>query len=124
VYAAAPIDFGHPILDESGKPAKDPLSSSADSKNDPNCDKCELLTLGLAGAHALMAQLPDERDLDPMQKWARGSLAMKLKANQPLVLSAAEVNLLKTLMGKVYGSLVIMQAFPLLDPGVEPPAIK
>jgi hypothetical protein len=115
------IDFGHVLLDENGKPAKDPAGQTAD---DPQCVKCPDFTLGIAAAHALVAQLPDERDLDPLQKWARGDMAMRLKQGKVHELSAEEVAVIKRLIGKIYGPWVVMQTYPLLDPGSKPPEVK
>lgn len=119
--SAAGIDFSHVLVDETGNPAKDLFSQK---KDDQECDRCPVLTLGLAAAHALMMQMPDERDLDPLQKWARGALAMRLHNDKEDSLLAEEIATIKKQIGKVYGPVIIMQAFPLLDPSEKPPVVK
>jgi hypothetical protein len=118
---AAEIDFSHVLMNEDGEPWRDPF---AQKKDDPDCAKCPVLTLGMAAAHALVNQYPEEHDLDPLQKWARGNLAMELRRGKKETLSAEEIAVIKRLIGKVYGPDVIMQAYPILDPDEKPPTIK
>ncbi len=118
---AGEVNMGQVLLSEKGTPAPDPFEQT---KEDQECAKCAPLTLGVAIAHALVAQQQDERDLDPLQKWARGVLAMKAREGQPMTLTAEETSVIKKLMGKLYGPVIVMQAFPLLDPSEKPPAVK
>ena|SRR5271166_7006791 len=118
---ATEVDFGYVLTNEDGVPVKDIF---AQKKDDTECDHCPPMTLGLAAAHALVMQLQDEHDLDPLQKWARGVLAMKVRDGRKVEISVEEAATIKRLIGKVFGSVVIMQAFPMLDPSEKPPPVK
>ena len=115
------VDMTQVLLAEGGEPAKDPFDLT---KDDPQCEKCKPLTMGLAIAHALVAQLPEERDMDPLQKWARGDLAAKIMSGKPVALTAEDITVIKRLVGKLYGAVLIRQIYPALDPAATPPAIK
>lgn len=105
------INFKAPLLDQYEKPLKDGLDGGSD------------LTLGRAAANALFAAYPDERDLPAEEKWARAELAMRLLRGDAVELTAEEVAKVKKLIGKCYSGLVIMRAYPLLDPAAMPPKI-
>lgn len=109
------------VLVEDSKDITDPYFST---KDDPSCSKCPPLTLGMAASHALMGSYEDERGLDGEQKWARGVLADKIKNDASAILTASDVILIKRLLGKMFGVVIIKAAYPLLDPNAVPPAIK
>jgi hypothetical protein len=115
------IDMTVPLVDEIGRPAKDVLAREPD---DPTCAHCPVLTLGHAIAHALFATLPGDKNESAEQKWARGVLADRVRDNKAAALSAEELALIKRDLAEAYGSLVIMQTFPLLDPNAKPPTVK
>ena len=121
--AAAPpghtIDMTMVLQDEAGKPAKDTLVSEA--KGDRDCANCPNLTLGAAVAHSLFATYPDERELSGEDKWARARLAQRVKEDKAAALTANEVTLIKRLLAKAYGPIVLLQAYPVLDPNAKPP---
>lgn len=98
---AAEINFGTALLDQDDKPIMDG-------------DKP--LTLGRAAMVALMAPQPDEQTLPADEKLRKGKLALKVYANGVLDLSVEDIALVKKYIGKTYGSLVVVRAFPLLDP--------
>lgn len=115
------IDMTVIINDETGKPLKD---ASQLTKDDPDCSKCAALTLGHAAAHALFAIFPDEQNLDGMQRWGRGVLAEKIKDNPAAELTTEDVTVIKRLIGRFYNGVVLLQAYPVLDPNMTPPKLQ
>jgi hypothetical protein len=115
------VDMTAVLHDESGRPARDVL---ARLPGDADCAHCPVLTLGRAAAHALFAAFPDERELPADQKWARAVLAARIENDTAARLDAEEIAVIKRLLGKAYGGVVLMQAYPLLDPNARPPAVK
>ena len=116
----AGIDMTTVLADENGHPAKDVLDQA---KDDPDCAHCAVLTLGRACAHALFASFPDEQ-ITPDQKWARAVLAQRIRADKSAHLDADETAVIKQALGRAYGGIVLLQAYPLLDPNAKPPAVK
>lgn len=100
------IDFTPTINDLKGKPIKE-----GDAEDSP------VATLGSICITALMAQFEDERTLPAKEKVSRFKLAQKLVDAKELELKVEEVNLLKTLVGKAFGALIVGRAEELLDPG-------
>ena len=115
-----PIDMTVVLHDDNGRALKDPMDATPD---DPKCAHCRDLTLGRAAAHALFGSYPDERSLSGDDKWARGLLAGRIRDAKKAELSAEEVTLLKKLIAEMYGPVVIVQAFPALDPNALPPKV-
>jgi hypothetical protein len=65
---------------------------------------------------ALLASYEDERALAGEEKLKRWELAMKIKkAQDPADLSVEEISLIKKLIGKAYGALVVGQAWSMLE---------
>lgn len=81
------------------------------------------LTLGRAVMHALFSAPPEERDVLPEEKWARAALAMQIRDDPAAELTAEQIAKIKRLLGRLYGGLIIMRAFPLLDPNVKVPEL-
>lgn len=87
--------------------------------------KVTKLTLAAVATSALLANHQDERDLSGTDKVTRYKLAQRINdADREIEMSAEEVTLLKTLIGKAYAPLVVGQAFDLLerDPYAASPA--
>ena len=115
-----PIDMTTPLVDEVGKPMKDPFEAS---KDDPDCTKCAVLTLGHAVAHALF--FPEKGEtLSGDQKWARGVLAQRVRDAKDAELTSEEITVIKAALAKVFGGIVLVQAYPLLDPNAKPPKVQ
>ena len=72
-------------------------------------------TLGSAAVRALVIPYEDERNLSPEEKFKRGELAARIHAATSLCLKSEEITLLKKLIGKAYGPLIVFRAWPLLD---------
>jgi hypothetical protein len=66
--------------------------------------------------NALLATYPDEQSLPGTEKLRRYGLARAIQENQKIDLSAEDVALVKKLVEKQYGPLVVGQAWGLLDP--------
>jgi hypothetical protein len=114
------IDMTTVLNDEHGKPLKD--AGGQDLKADPTCEKCPLLTLGHAIANVLFA--PD-KDASGQELWGRGELASRIKDDKTATLTADEIAKIKTLLAKDYPApVIIMQAYPLLDPNAKPVDVK
>lgn len=124
---AQTVDMTLVLLDADGKPMKDNFSKPplkpGEVDPDPACDKCPVMSLGRAAANVLFADFRDEQ-ISGEQKRARGDLAMRLRQDAHAALSADEAALLKRLIGKAYPPLIVMQAYPLLDPNSRPEAVK
>lgn len=115
---AVTVDMTTVLRDENGHPAKDAL--------DCTDGKCPVLTLGRAASHALFARLPED-EKDPAQgdhAWARGVLAQRIRDDKAAKLSAEEISVIKQRLGEAYGAVIIMQAYPMIDPGAPVPALK
>jgi hypothetical protein len=119
------VDMTTVLHDESGKPIKDPSENVATVPGglvDPDCSKCPPLTLGAAVASALFML---DRDASGADLWTRGALATRVRTEKAATLTAAEVTLIEKLLAKRYPApIIIMQAFPLLDPNSKPGEVK
>ena len=76
----------------------------------------EPMTVRLAAARALAAMLPDERSLPGDEKVARFHLALRITDEDEPDLKAEDVVLIKELVGKVYGSIIVGRVWDILDP--------
>lgn len=81
--------------------------------------KPEPLILQRVCEDALIASYPDEQTLPPSEKNLRFWLAVKIH-NGEQNLSADEITLLKKVIGKAYGPLVVGRAYGMLDPNSIP----
>lgn len=99
------------IEDMDGQPMPD--SVKEDAKN---------FTLKTACVNALYAQFEDEKGLSGEEKIKRYNLAEKIyaaKDKEEVDLKAEEITLLKNLIGKAYGALIVGRTYELLDPVEE-----
>lgn len=104
---ALAIDFKAEMTDIAGKPIPADIG------------KPEPLTLQRVCEDALVASYPDEQTLSPGEKNLRFWLAVKIH-NGEQNLSADEITLLKKVVGKAYGPLVVGRAYGMLDPNSIP----
>jgi hypothetical protein len=125
-YSAVLVDLrGDPIPDETvrgvrgedGKWSGPRLCTMQEYKIVPS--NCDVLTLGTAAANALLMNDPDNANLDEKEKRRRGLLADRLYHGGKIDLGLEELVLVKRLITKLYGNLVVMRALPLLDPTIE-----
>lgn len=107
IGTAASADFSTVLRGEDGVPYKDELIAQ---KPD--------LTLGLVSFHALLGEYKDEPNLPGEEKYRRGELAARVRDAGELQLKAEEVALLKKVVAKAYGPLIVFKTWPLLDPAM------
>jgi len=81
--------------------------------------KMEPLTVRLAATRALTAPFMDERDLAGDKKIERFHLALRIHDEDEPDLKAEDVVLIKSLVGKMYGPLVVGRMWTILDPSGE-----
>jgi hypothetical protein len=105
---AADVDFSAVLTDPDGAPIIDCVSA--------DCAGKPPLTLGRLALHVLTASFPDEQGLSGEEKFRRGLLAMRVYGGGKVVLNAEDTALIKRLIAKGYGPLVVLRAWPLLDP--------
>jgi len=78
--------------------------------------KSEPATVRGVAIEALFATFKDEENLSGEEKLKRWELASKIKASpDPVELAVEEVALLKKLIGKAYGALIVGQAWKVLE---------
>lgn len=81
-------------------------------------------TLGHVSLSALLATFEDERALTGKQKADRMQLALKINSNMKEVdLTIEQLNLVKELIGKGFGPLVVGRAYELLEKEPELAAV-
>lgn len=72
-------------------------------------------TLRLACTRALSAVYRDEQNVSGDEKFERGVLAMKIYNEDTVELKAEEIAMVKKLVAKMYGPIVILQVHNLLE---------
>jgi hypothetical protein len=104
------INFTQELFDFDSHPIRDDIAMQA------NGGKPISLTLGRACSHALCAVFEDERNLSGEEKFERGMLAVEVRDNAAAELKAEKITLIKKVVAKLYGPIVVYRAYPLLDP--------
>lgn len=79
--------------------------------------KTEILTLGSAITQALTNNYKDDQELSGNEKVKRFTLAQKIyrKKETSVDLKVEEITLIKNLIGKSYGTLVVGQIWQILE---------
>jgi len=96
------IEFSTAITDLAGQPLKEGET---------------IATVRSVTVNALQALFADEQNLAGGEKVHRALLAQRIyDAKEPLALKVEDVALIKKLVGKAYGPLVVMRAWAVLDP--------
>lgn len=113
---AAAVDFSQPILDQEGKATCREVQTR-DEKTGKflDCPADQIATLGLYARNALYAQFPDEQNLAGEEKSKRGALAQSLVGVTEVKLKVEDLALIKKLIGKAYGPLIVFQAWNMLE---------
>jgi hypothetical protein len=119
------VDMTIVMLDLDGKPLKDSFQATAE---DPNCKKCDDLTLGGAVMHALAQVLRDDQAVTA-QRPAWLALALRIQGKSDATLNSREQTLIIDRIEKVYALLpgsvaVTLRAPPLIDANWSPPELK
>ena len=116
------INFNQVLKTIEGEPLEDidrkKGSDGYDTGGKPITKK---LTLKDVSRNSLTANYEDERNLSADEKLSRYDLATKIynngaKEGKEIPVSAEEITMLKKLIGKAYGVLVVGAAFKILDP--------
>ena len=81
--------------------------------------KPESMTVRLAAVRSLTAAFRDEQGLPGDQKIARFHLALKITDEDEPDLQAEDIVLVKELVGKMYGPVVVGRVWAILDPPEE-----
>lgn len=95
------INFGAPIKDIKGEPI---------------VENEKAVTLGSVSCQALLASYPDEQNLSGKDKVERFTLAALCSNEIESDISLEDATLLKKLIGKAYGPLVVGRVYELIDP--------
>ena len=98
------INFGAPIKDIKGEPI---------------VENEKAVTLGSVSCQALLANYQDETSLSGKDKVERFTLAALCSNETEADINVEDVALLKKLIGKAYGPLVVGRAYEIIDPKVE-----
>lgn len=96
------LDFSKHILDLDDKPMK------GISEETP-------LTLGVVAVGALLANFDDERNLGTVEKTRRFQLALRIDKGGEQDVDVKDADLIKTLIGKAYTTLVVGRACELIE---------
>lgn len=107
---AADVDFSAVLTDQDDKPVIDCAGKPEE------CPDKNPLTLGKVALRVLTAPFDDERNISGEEKFKRGQLAMRVHNGGVVTLQAEDVALIKRLVAKGYGPLIVYRAWPLLDP--------
>ena len=110
------IDFTAVLTDQDGIALTDCIKLGDD---DPKKCKEVPFTLGRASIRALTAKWPDEQNLDGREQFARADLGMRVYKSDSVALSSEDITLLKRLIAKAYGPMIIYRAWKILDPSAE-----
>lgn len=105
---AMAADFSKPLLDADGK-------NICIAQVDP-CPDDKIATLGKIVRAALYASFPDEQNLSLDEKLRRGDLAQQITGVSEIKIKAEDIALMKKVVGKAYGPLVVWSAVRELDP--------
>ena len=101
-------NFDQPILDLNDNPVKDAQGT--------------VFTLGVITMNALLMPYEDEKNLTGKDKAERMQLALKInKRMKEVDLTVEQLALVKTLVAKAYGPLIVGRAWELLE--LEPKAV-
>ena len=100
------INFEQVLVDLDGDPIKD------DTKKDSRD-----ATLGSVARNALLARFPDEQNLSGDEQFHRYELASFTKGGHDW--PAEDVALLKKLISKAYGPLIIGRSYELIEPKLK-----
>lgn len=106
---ALAIDFNKQFVGDDGR-----LMCTVET-NGAECPADKVFTLRMAARNSLQAVFADEQALTGEEKFKRGELAMGLAAPDAKV-KAEDVVLIKKLIAKGYGPMIVFQAWKELDP--------
>lgn len=107
---ALAIDFSRAFTLEDGKPI-----CGIEIKAGEECPADKFFTLRVAARNALYASFEDEKALSGDEKFKRAELAQGLAGAGDVKLKPEEAALIKKLIAKLYGPMIVYQAWNALD---------
>jgi hypothetical protein len=109
------IPFSEAIMDAENNVILDSSHAEHPERACAADNTCPPLTLGVIAARALSVETREDR-LPPEQKAKQGALAVKVLSggNQPM--QAEDIALIKSVIGKLWGPVIVHRAWQLLDP--------
>lgn len=109
------IDMTTVMTDLRGHPIPDMSQATA---ADPQCLKCDSMTLGFVVATGLLTPGEDDARLSAVEKAKRAALGLRLLDQRAAVLTATEsAEILKAMRG--LPALYLLRAVPLIDPAAD-----
>lgn len=121
---AVEIDFSAPILDPYNRPVRS--CDEAKAETDEQKEECRKpMTLGLVVASAMFANYAEDQaqgggmrgpSVDAAEKARRGRIGIEVIKGGRHNFQSDEITTMKTLVGRMYGGLVVARALDLLDP--------
>lgn len=109
------VDFTAVITDENDQPiveCVEPVQPIAQ----PDCKNRKTWTLGLISMRALASP---EQGLPPEDSLKRGQLALSVFHAKDAVLTVEDIAVIKKRIAMIYGPLITVRAWRLLDPAVK-----
>ncbi len=82
--------------------------------------KKEPLTMKIVCTNSLLTQTQDDQNINGNEKAKRFELAMRVYTEKEIDLDIDELKMIKDLIGKIYGPLVVGRAYQILDPKQKP----
>lgn len=104
------IDFSQPVIGDDGKP----MCQEAVKDGEP-CAPDRIATLGRVVKIALYASFPDEQSLSGEDKYKRAEIAQAITGASDVKLKQSDRELVKKLVGKLYGPLVVYAVWNMLE---------
>lgn len=96
------------------------------TREDQDCAKCSILTVGAAISHALNGDVRDARaqPLSGDQRWAQSILADRIRNSPKAQLELKEAKTIEDqVLASTYNGFVIKQIIPLIDPSRKVPQL-
>lgn len=87
-----------------------------DIRGEPIIEADKPVTLGSVSCQALLATYQDEKEISGKEKVERFTLAALCSNETEADVSVEDVALLKKLIGKAYGPLVVGRAYEIIEP--------
>lgn len=86
-------------------------------RQNPDTKATEVMTLRMVCAESLLTYFSDEMNIPAEEKHKRFKLAQRITMSQdePVKLTVEELTLVKKLVGRLYGPVVVGPAFDLLE---------
>lgn len=115
------LDLSAPLLDDEDKPMCQETQEQAASRvgKSDECPAARVFTVGKAIRAALYQSYPDEQNLSGAEKDTRGALAFKLTGKPDAKPSPEDLVLIRKVVGKLYGPLVVYRLYRILDDQVK-----